>query len=65
MRHLLILKTLVFQITPKFQLAPFGKDLHKNVITEPSTSNVLVIDSASCKDGGHYFCKIRRCDYHT
>ncbi|KAL5253999.1 hypothetical protein ACHWQZ_G013683 [Mnemiopsis leidyi] len=49
-----------------FRLAPFGKDLYKNPIAEPSySSNVLIIENASCKDGDHYFCKIRRCDYHT
>merc|ERR1712003_40097 len=48
-----------------FKLDSMKRDKHTKLVQEPSTSNVHVIDSASCKDGGHYFCKIRRCNYHT
>jgi len=48
-----------------FRLDSIARDRHTNPVAGPLTSNVLVIDNASCKDGGHYFCKIRRCEYHT
>ncbi|XP_063682215.1 zonadhesin-like [Bolinopsis microptera] len=49
-----------------FKLDSMDRDNHKNRVSGPSPDlSELVVDSASCGDGGHYFCKILRCAYHT